>query len=171
MRAEVEEKYELVSKGDRVRFVVNEGEGVNPVAEGVFLGKNRRGRYEIGERSYHRDEFAAEDLARIDEEVHEERVEIEFRQKVFLANEELREKGGEMFAERSSRELRGEGYTRVEGEWVSIHSLVKEETGKRVAVLARKLEPEMERKVFTANGFVLKDGEWKPSLKRLILGK
>lgn len=169
IRAEVEAKYQLVKEGEEVRFIVNDGQGPNPVAEGPFLGKEG-GRFKIGERSLHPDEFQQADLAKIDKEVHDRVVETEYRQRVFIVKENRKDLGKKTFANLYPNTLKGLGYTRVDGEWVSINSLVKAKVGERISELAMKLEPDKEKEILTDNGFVLKDGEWKPSLKKRIFG-
>jgi hypothetical protein len=171
LRDETEEKYKLFPVGSNVRFIVNDGQGVAPIAEGLYQGKDRRGRYKIGERAFHVDEFKQADLARIDPEVHDRVVETEFRQKLFLFKENRKDFGAKKFAEIYSAKLREEGYTEVDGKWIAISSLIKNEMAERIETLAKKIEPGKQQEILSEAGYTLKDGEWKPTLRKRILNR
>lgn len=171
LRAEIVEKYKLFEIGSVVRFIVNDGQGVTPVAEGIYQGKDRRGRYKIGERTLHVDEFKQADLARIDPEVHERVVETEYRQRLFLVNENRRDFGTRIFAELYPRTLREEGYTEIEGKWIAVSELVKNEAAERIDTLAKKIEPGKQQEIMSAAGYTLKDGEWKPGLRKHVFNR
>ncbi len=171
LRRETEAKYKLVERDAVVKFVINQGEGVRPMVEGPYRGTDNQGRFLIGEMPVARIEFSREDLARLDPNVHQQVVETEFRQRLFMANENRRLLGEKLFAELYPEALRADGYTQVNDKWLPIDALVKTEIADRLGREARRLTPETQAKVFTEAGFQLKDGEWQPSLRKRILGR
>lgn len=172
LREETVAQYALVKKGDTVEFIINKGAGVNPVAKGVFFGKTDSGRIKIGATTYHPDEFTSEDLAKIDPEAHEKMVELVYRRKLVLAKDNRHLLGQKLFAAQLAEAMKKAGYAQTkDGKWISMRALVKKRLNEKAAVQAKKIEPDVRERMFKANGFVIKDGEWKPSLKKRIFGK
>ncbi|MDT8391080.1 MAG: hypothetical protein RRC34_11285 [Lentisphaeria bacterium] len=172
LREETVAKYALVKTGDTVEFMINGGAGVNPVAKGVFFGTTETGRFKIGSTTYHPDEFSPDDLAKLDPEVHERRVELEYRRKVFLVKDNRRLLGQKLFNEQLPPAMRDAGFARTkDGGWIAMRALVEKRLAEKAAEHAKKREPDVRERLFKANGFVIKDGEWKPSLKKRVFGK
>jgi len=168
LEKEAEEKYPAKEIGEKVEFIIRGGRGSDPTLEGAFMDITDQ-RVKIGNRWVLKKDMKEEDLVLFDKEFREK-----LRKKYVLIETERHRNQRQNFIEARRQEfyeqaLIDAGYQKWRGVYVDASRVLAKEIEERVEKKADRTAPDIERKMLENAGFVLKDGQWKPSLmKRLF---
>lgn len=162
IRETVEEQHPVKSVGDTVSFVIRQGRGSAPNVQGAFRDINPT-HVRIGDRWILRSDMEERDLAMFDPEIRQDLVDRVVRRESALYTEKR-----EAYADSLRRDLylegfRKAGYVYYDRSFIAAAELLRQTVAAEIERSARRLQPEVEREVFDAAGFVFRDGEWQPS--------
>lgn len=167
-KAEAKKKYPAKKIGEEVSFVIRQGKGSNPEVEGAFM-EVTEDRVKIGSRWVLKDDIRQEDLVKFDEELRKE-----LRERYVLRQNARHNAKRQEFIDKRRKELYRQAlldaeYQKWRGKYVDATKVLDKAIEERVKEKAERIRPGLEREMLQDAGFVLKDGEWKPSFwKRLF---
>ena len=167
-KAEAAEEYPAYERNDEVKIIIRGGRGSDPTVEGAFMDVTED-RVKIGSRWVLKRDIKPEDLAKFDEDVRD-RMRQEYIQRKttkFLSRRSFFIK--DKFKEILRDEALAAGYQEWRGRLVDPHALLDAAVEKKVNEMAADIQPGIEQEMLEEAGFVLKEGEWKPSLTKRLL--
>ncbi|MFO7821839.1 MAG: hypothetical protein R6V56_07300 [Lentisphaeria bacterium] len=167
LQQQAEEKYPAKKIGEEVSILIREGKGSMPQVQGAFL-EETDDRVKIGNRWFLKEDIKDTDLVMFDEDFRRKK-----RRRFILLEKEKYAVAKKAFMEKRRRQLYRQalvdaGYQKWRGKYVPAEHVLEKKINEMVEQKAERRAPKLEAQMLKDAGFVLKDGQWKPSLMKKL---
>ncbi len=169
IRKTIESQHPVKEKGDDVSFVIRGGRGSAPEVEGQFRDITST-HVRIGDRWVLRSDMKERDLAMFDPDIRTKLVEEKVRRESLLYTEKREDYADSIKRDHYIEGFRVAGYVYHNGTFVAASELLDQTVQAEIEKKAKRMQPDVEREIFEAAGFVFKEGEWQPSAVKRTLG-